>query len=245
MRRRFVNIILASFALAATLSACSERLQCPAYTSYFILDNTNSPRLTQELHASTNDLFPDPSYIIHDNPIRDQYFSYMGEDSMPRTDIADVRKTQFGIVERKSIRRRTNDLGLIPMEVVIPQTDDSLRFAGDRQLATEMDVQDSLAIDTAAVKTYKYNVDQKHYNWYFRNKLVWKDELEAQQEESQGELSEDGGADQQEAPASEGEEKGFFKRLFKKKPKEVDPAVDEPPVEEEEEEQDGFGPRSP
>ena len=195
--------------------------------------------MNQQLHASTNDLFPDPSYILHENSIRDSYFSYMGEDSMPRTDMRLVRKTDFGIIEKKSVRRRTRELGLIPMEVVMPQTDDSLRFAGDEQLLTEMDVQDSTAIDTAAVKTYKYNVDQKHYNWYFRNKLVWKDELEDQQEEA--EQSEGGASDSQASTEEEQPEKqGFFKRLFKKKSPEPDPAVDEPPVEEEDEEEDGF-----
>ena len=130
---------------------------------------------------------------------------------------------------------------LIPMEVVIPPTDDSLRFAGDEQFLAELDVQDSTAVgpDTTMVKTYKYNVDQKYYNWYFRHKLVWKDQLDSEEDLEEG--PEVATSDTQEAAT---EKEGFFKRvfgnLFKKKEKPIDPAVDEPPVEDEEEDQDGF-----
>ena len=65
------------------------------------------------------------------------------------------------------------------MEVIYPQPSDSTLFAGDVMMYAETDVVDSAALDSArmAAQTFQYNVDQKYYNWYFRDKLVWADEL--------------------------------------------------------------------
>lgn len=133
---------------------------------------------------------------------------------------------------------------MIPMDVVIPEADDSLKFAGDQQLLAELDNVDSTAIDTVtvAVKTYKYNLDQKYYLWYLRDKLVWKDELEKQKAERQA-ASKSG--DPVESGKESSTKEGFFKRtfgnLFKKKEKEVDPATIKPdkPAQEEDD-PDGF-----
>ena len=65
------------------------------------------------------------------------------------------------------------------MQVVYPVIDDSLAFMGDEMMYAETDVIDSVALDSAraAAGSFQYNNDQKFYNWYFKEKLVWKDEL--------------------------------------------------------------------
>jgi len=240
MRIRFYSFWLSVGAVLLSLVSCNDKI-CPSYSSYFILDNSNADRINMTYVSSA---FPDPSYYLYSNPLRDRYFSYLNEDSIPRENIVTVLKDQFGIVEKQGYRKKERSLQSIPMEVVIPEPDDSLKFAGDQELLAELDIVDSAAIDSAVTKgkIYKYNNDQKYYLWYFRNKLVWKDELAKEDEE----LPEEGEEAGEESGGEEVKE-GFFKRifgnlgsLFKKKEPEPDPAVDEPPAEDQQEEENGF-----
>jgi len=135
------------------LTSCYEGLVCPAYQSYFILDDTT----------------------------RYNTFSYMeAERDTPKT-FRDVRQTADGIIEKRFYDNiiAHNTLRTIPMEVIMPIKDDSLALLGDAIMFAEMDIVDSTSVDSAAVSgpTYPYNNDQKYYNWYFREKLVWADEV--------------------------------------------------------------------
>jgi hypothetical protein len=103
------------------------------------------------------------------------------------------------------------------MEVVIPEVSDSIVFRGDDIMLAERDVVDSLALDSArsAVNSFKYNNDQKFYNWYFRDKLVWQDD------QGQQDIN---AATQPPLPTEEElkpvkEKRKLFKGLFKKKDK--------------------------
>lgn len=229
-------------------SSCNDKLVCSAYQSYFVLDNVNYPRngypknRAEGLEANRFD-YPDASYHQRENPIRDEYYAYLDSDSMPK--VANAEKDQFGIIKKQRLRAKDRAMQNIPMEVVIPPAPDSLLYGGDDELLTELDLVDSAAVDSVRSlgRTYQYNVDQKYYLWYLRNKLVWKDELEKEDEIQEG-------SEEELAPGEEGaeEKEGFFKRtidkiknLFKKKEPAADPAVDEAPVEEtEEEDPDGF-----
>lgn len=242
----WLGIIL--FVLMLAISACNDKLICPAYQSYFILDNTNYPRegypndRSQGL-ATSRFSYPDMSNHLIENPIRDEYFSYIDTDSFPK--MVEVSKNQYGIITEKRLRARDRAMQTIPMEVVIPQAPDSLIYAGDEELFTELDLVDSLAIDSirSLGKSYQYNLDQKYYLWYMRNKLVWKDELGGDAtKETEGESPEGESATSDDAGAGK---QGFFKRifgnLFKKKGTQTDPAVDEAPTESTEEDpKDGF-----
>ncbi len=235
MKFRFLTYLLWLVGLS-TMVSCNDKLACPAYTSYFILDNSNAPLLASARRGD----FPDPSYLIRENDIRDRYFSYMGEDSMPRSDMRIPQKDQYGIIRKPGFLARKNNLKMIPMEVVIPESSDSIKFRGDIEFLTELENVDSAAVDSAAVgRTYKYNIDQKYYLWYLRNKLVWKDELENQQQEATSATNVEG---EESAPAPK---EGFFKRifggLFKKKDKAADPATDDPAEDGEEEDPDPEG----
>ena len=239
MKIRSLFLLIVLLGVLTGLFSCNDKI-CPSYSSFFILDNSNAGRI--QLAYGRAD-YPDISNYLYENQIRDKYFAYLDEDSIPRTDFTDVSKNRFGIIDKKGYRKKAYSMQTIPMEVVIPEADDSLKFAGDEQLVAELDIVDSAAIDSVSVlgKTYKYNNDQKYYLWYLRNKLVWKDELGKDEEEGE-ELPEG-----EEGEAVE-EKQGFFKRisskfknLFKKKDKESDPAVDDAPVDEATEEvEDGF-----
>lgn len=238
MRIRFFSIWLSTCAVLLVLASCNDKI-CPSYSSYFILDNSNADRINMNYVSAA---FPDPSYYLYSNSLRDKYFSYLNEDSIPRENLVTVRTDQFGIIEKQSYRKKERSLQIIPMEVVIPEPDDSLKFAGDQELMAELDIVDSTAIDSMGVKvkTYRYNNDQKYYLWYFRNKLVWKDEIGKTEEEEQKEAEDAGDVD-----GVEEAKEGFFKRIFgkrfKKKEPKPDPAVDEAPDEDQEKEDpDGF-----
>ncbi len=176
------------------LASCKADMICPAYQSYFLLDETAQ---------------------------RDQ-FSYFAEDSLPRRDVFYSTLDKNGLVAKTSLFAyvdadwvKNRQLRTVKMEVIYPVLSDSLLFSGDAMMYAETDVVDSTALDSArmAAQTFRYGADQKYYNWYFRDKLVWKDELEGAKEETDN--------------ASEvKEEKGgffsffsFFKNLFKKKDK--------------------------
>jgi len=236
MKFRFLSYFIAVWTIPIFCS-CNDKLACPAYTSYFILDNSNADFVAS---AKRGD-FPDPSYLLRENDIRDKYFQYMGEDSMPRTDMRIPQKNQFGIAKKPGFLGKKNSLNMIPMEVVIPEASDSIKFSGDIELLTELENVDSAAIDSASVegKLYKYNIDQKYYLWYLRNKLVWTDELGKDDQEEDKAKTEATNVEGEEAP-----KEGFFKRtfgnIFKKKNKSIDPAEKAPAEESKEEDPDGF-----
>lgn len=231
-------------------SACNDRLICSAYSSYFVLDNANYPRegypKDRAVGGELNRFdYPDPSYHLVQNPIREEYFAYISADSTPQI-VSIGTSDQFGVAQPKNLRARERGLGRIPMEVVIPQAPDSILFGGDEELLAEMDLVDSLAVDSARSvgKSYQYNLDQKYYLWYHRNKLVWKDELEAQKAAAQEAEAAGTITDPSSATEVEGGKEGFFKRifgnLFKKKEKPTDPAIDGEPSPDTEEPEDGF-----
>ena len=106
---------------------------------------------------------------------------------------------------------------IVPMEVIIPEVSDSIVFRGDDIMLAERDVVDSLALDSArsAVNSVKYNNDQKFYNWYFRDKLVWQDDQGQQDINAATQPP----AQTEEEVKPEKEKKKLFKGLFKKKDK--------------------------
>ncbi len=189
--------ILNSFSIlmiCIVLAGCKADMICPAYQSYFLIDETAQ---------------------------RDQ-FGYFAQDSLPRKDVFHSTLDKNGLVAKTSLLAyvdqdwvRSREIRTVTMEVIYPVVSDSLLFAGDAMMYAETDVVDSIALDSArmAAQTFRYGADQKYYNWYFRDKLVWKDELE-------------GKKSKEEDSAEEKVEKAgffsFFKNLFKKKDKTTD-----------------------
>ena len=168
------------------LHSCTQRTICPAYQSAF----------------------------MHDQDFKARHFSSFGEDSLPKG--FEVSKDKFLVMEPMSYRKKIRSLNTIEMKDLYPEIEDSLEFAGDDLMLAELDIVDSLQMDSLALHPGligPFNVDQENYLWYFRKVLVYPDrraEMAAIE------------ALKPEIPDSVKSKKGFFsffKNLFKKKEK--------------------------
>jgi len=178
--------------VCVVLASCKADMICPAYQSYFLLDET-----TQKNQFGY--------FALDSLPRRDVFYSSLDKNGL-------VAKTSlFAYIDKDWVRER--ELRTVNMEVIYPEISDSLLFSGDVMMYAETDIVDSTALDSArmAAQTFRYGADQKYYNWYFRDKLVWKDELEGTKEETDNVLKEEEGGFFSFL--------GFFKNLFKKKEK--------------------------
>jgi hypothetical protein len=200
---------LGLFILIAVLAwSCAERTICPAYQSAF----------------------------IHDKDALAKHFSYFKEDSTPK--LLSASKDRFGIAEKQPYWKKVRSLNKIKMETVYPQLDDSTQLAGDIVLQAEMDVVDSVALDSTAVNeigwTEHFNVEQEFYFYYFNDILVYPEEravLEAADAQKKK-------IDEDQAGRTPEKQNVWqkFKGIFKKKPKtdelsseESEEVVDSPP----------------
>lgn len=206
MLRTFYVVIVFS---SLVLSACTQRLICPAYQSAYIYDK---------------------------DALRKK-FSYFNEDSTPK--ILTASRTKYLIAVPESYRKKYKALKTIEMKPVYPVIPDSLKddYEADLLMA-ERDVIDSAAIAKAGGtqpgdSTYaitktkeKYNVDQDIYMWYFRDVLVLPDVRAALEGKKNN-------ADDAKSATNKKEKKGlkgFFKNLFKKKDKNDSSVVQGPPA---------------
>ena len=184
------------------LSACTQRMTCPAFQSAY----------------------------IYDKEVLRKKFSYFQEDSTPK--ILTASKTKYLIAVPESYRRKMRNMKTVEMKPIYPEIPDSLKLdEGADLIMAERDVIDSAAVQQGLDRTdsayaitktkEKFNVDQDNYMWYFRDVLVLPD-VRAALEQKSGEklgISAVG-------PAKTKEKKGFFKNLFKKKSDST--AVDSP-----------------
>ena len=141
-------------------------------------------------------------------------FAIVDDNGLPRKDLPNTQKDQNGLVKSEWALVKNWKKRIVPMEVVMPEVDDSVRFGGDDIMFAERDVIDSVALDSArnAAQTVRYNNDQRFYNWYFRDKLAWADDAAANQPQPEPDR-------QPEVNEEPREKKKFFKNLFKKKEK--------------------------
>jgi hypothetical protein len=202
MTRGFL-VIIAVFAL---LSACTQRMICPAYQSSF----------------------------IYDKEALRQQFSYFKDDSTPRTFLT-VNKDKYLIAVPESYRKTYRKMQTIEMKPIYPKKPDSLKEKkDDDMMLAELDSADSVSQKKevepgdstyAITKTKeKYNLDQDLYMWYFREMLVLPDVRAAIENKDRKKDEPDAkvGAD------GKKEKVGFFKgikNIFKKKPKSDSTAV--------------------
>ncbi len=143
-------------------------------------------------------------------------FALVDENGLPRKDLPNAEKDKNGLVRSEWAMLKNWKKRIVPMEVVLPEVDDSVKFSGDDIMFAERDVIDTVALDSArnAALSVRYNNDQRFYNWYFRDKLAWEDEAVNQQQPAEANQPED-----QETQKEPKEKKNFFKNLFKKKDK--------------------------
>ena len=184
------------------LFSCRADQICASYQSYFLVSAKEQPSVFsfQEADSMKHHEIPD-------------LFAIVDEDGLPRRDLPNTVKDKNGLVKSEWAVVRNWKKRIVPMEVMLPEVDDSVKFGGDDIMFAERDVIDSVALDSArnAAQSVRYNNDQRFYNWYFRDKLAWADDASAQQQE------------QEAAMTNEEEKEGFFKRIFRKKDKEPSP----------------------
>jgi hypothetical protein len=173
--------LLVGLLISLAMSSCKIDRICPAYQSYYLLDE----------NTQTNT------------------FAYIDEDNFPRRDLPNSERDKNGLVKSEWYVVKNWQMRTIPMQVVYPEIDDSLIFAGDVIMFAETDVIDSVALDSArsAALGFRYNNDQKFYNWYFRDRLVWADDQYPQDDRTTA----------IKVSKEEKVKKPFFQRIFKSK----------------------------
>ncbi len=198
------------------LVSCTQRMICPAYQSAFMYDK---------------------------DALRKR-FSYFNEDSTPK--ILTVSKNKYLIIPEQSYRKKIRSMQTIEMKPIYPKVPDSLLMKKDDEFAgAEQEASDTLAaankepVDSAYaiskdkevrvliydidslkyhIENVKFNADQDNYMWYFRDVLVLPDVRAAIDEEKNTKV----GKSIKAKAIAKKEKKGFFgffKDLFKKKPK--------------------------
>lgn len=189
------------------LYSCKVDQICASYQSYYLLSPTLQPSAfsLQEADSVPNLVMP-------------ELFALVSEDGLPRKDLPNTEKNKNGLVKSEWALIKNYQMRRVPKEVILPEVNDSLLFKGDDIMFAERDVVDTLALDSArnAAYNYKYNNDQKFYNWYFRDKLVWQDELNQKNEAN---LDEQDKEKVETTITTKPAKKKFFEGLFKKKTK--------------------------
>lgn len=203
MRKVIFIILLVS---STAMYSCKVDQICASYQSYFLISPTPQP---STFSAQVGDSIPN-----HDVP---ELFALVSEDGYPRKDLPNTEKNKNGLVKSEWALVKNWNKRIVPMDVVIPELSDSVVFRGDDIMLAERDVVDSLALDSArnAANSVKYNNDQKFYNWYFREKLVWQED----QDQQDLNASTQPPLPTEEEIKPEKEKKKLFKGLFKKKDK--------------------------
>lgn len=203
MRKIIFIILLVS---STAMYSCKVDQICASYQSYFLISPTPQP---STFSAQVGDSIPN-----HDVP---ELFALVSEDGYPRKDLPNTEKNKNGLVKSEWALVKNWNKRIVPMDVVIPELSDSVVFRGDDIMLAERDVVDSLALDSArtAANSVKYNNDQKFYNWYFREKLVWQED----QDQQDLNASMQPPLPTEEEIKPEKEKKKLFKGLFKKKDK--------------------------
>jgi hypothetical protein len=124
--------------VVAVVSACQQKMVCPAYHSYFILDVTETRK----------------------------QFSLFGPDSLPRQ-TWDIDKQKVGIAEVVADNRRWSGIDIIPMQsVYIPLEDPFAQYQTEYAEADTAVQVDSLAVLSNYYNDFE-NVDQMIYLYHF------------------------------------------------------------------------------
>ena len=191
--------VLVGLLISLAMSSCKIDRICPAYQSYYLLDE----------NTQTNT------------------FAYIDEENAPRRDLPNTKKDENGLVKSEWYVVKDWNMRTIPMQVVYPVIDDSLAFLGDEMMYAETDIIDSVSLDSAraAALGFRYTNDQRFYNWYFKEKLVWKDEQLNKQNQTNAPSI---------ATGTDEAKKPFFQRIFKSKEEKAQKKADKQALKDQE-----------
>jgi hypothetical protein len=200
------------------VSACTQRMVCPAYQSAFLFDKpTQKSRFVQynESTTDTREILASNSTTIT-LPPRDS--SWEKSTVLPGPALPferRVKKDRYLLLPEKDYKKALRSLQTVPMKQVLPKKPDSLdikksldsaaRSVTDTLMASgvKQKVQDEDSVYVITKTKEKYNLDQDAYLWYFRSVLVMPDARAAKEEKQQ--------------KAAVEKRKGFFSRIFGKK----------------------------
>jgi len=152
-----------------------------------------------------------------DEEIFKEKFSLFKQDSTPKENLGNVRKSKYGIIVQKPYKKKFNEMKIIPMETVYPATADSLLIAWV--------MPDSLATDSIGSGPVYYspyltifNNDQALYDAMYGHLL-------RAPRSSMQEIQEDIKIEEPTEPTEEKKKKKF--RLFKRKKHKEEEAAEE------------------
>jgi hypothetical protein len=197
------------------LSSCADKTICPAFQSYYVLDEDKKKEM----------------------------FAYFGEDSIPKVQDAHVRKGHHGIIEQASYfgilpgklpkndyKERTARMNSLRMEVIYPsdEEDEELDLSAELpesqatneyesglnlELPEYTDLTDTTQQEGTQSDSirYHYNVDQMTYMKMFGDDLIMgKEALKDSIASNEKKNSKNKSGGDQAAP----KKKGFFKKIF-------------------------------
>lgn len=228
-----------------TLGSCTQRMVCPAYQSAFIYDKDelrkkfsyfqqdSTPKI---LTASKNRyLVAEPvayrtkarqMQTVAARPVPvvvPDSLTQSDEDTRDAAIEADLARAAQSVIDSAYIPETTPDT------TAVAAADSVYVITRDREVRVlKYNMPDSLVYDEAQgkyvpqkpsyyIKHIGYNMEQDNYMWYLRNDIVLPDVRIAQRL---------GESEEREARRAERKGlKGFFRNLFKKKPKEQDSVV--------------------
>ncbi|MFK7953787.1 MAG: hypothetical protein AB8B73_13160 [Ekhidna sp.] len=244
MKRLFVVVCL------CTLFSCQDRVVCPAFQSTYILDDstrnaffsyvwqldeeTRAQYLANNKNKSQSESEDTLQVAASFSQPKTDYYAYAGEKVVPwRVS----KRTKYGIQKRVPYPIKNYRLRTAPMENVFGTDPISNNFVAS-------DFVDSLSVDSTAIALdslettpivakqetkylYEYdpndnfNVDQEYYNKYFGEKFI------DTRKRTPKRIPD--GIESNSLPDSLQTKEPFFKRLFSKKEKSIEPEEDNTP----------------
>ncbi len=228
-----VRALIVSVLASLLLFGCNTQQRiCPAYQSAFIHDksaqketfvyyntNKNQPREVLASNSKTLNLPANDSTWANSVVIQGP--------ALPKE--KRNKRTRYLLLPEKTYRKALKALQTVEMKPVYPKKkpdsvdikkalDSAARTITDTLTVSgtsspeKKEVKDSTYV--ISIEKEKFNVEQDNYMWYFRNVLVLPDVR----------IAMEGAAAEGKSPAQTKEKKGFFgffKNMFKKKPKET------------------------
>jgi hypothetical protein len=246
--------VIVFFGSCLLLASCTQRMICPAYQSAFIYDKDELRKKfsyfledsTPKVYTASKNKYLVAEQVSYPRKLRSMQTVRMKPvpvvvpDSLVNGDsviMADLDRAARSVIDSTFIVDLPQDSVKAPQDSVYVITKDKeLRLL-------KYNAPDSLVFDSVAqkyipqtakyyVKDVRLNIEQDNYMWYLRDNLVLPDVRLAKLHEKEG--GPEPGS--KEASGKKGKKKGgFFKNLFKKKPKEeIDStAIKAPPAADE------------
>ncbi len=244
-----IRAVILVFGVCIVLVSCTERLICPAYQSAYIYDkdelrkkfsyfeNDSTPKVYSA--SKTKYLIAEP--VSYRTRIRNMQtvkmkpvpvvvpdsISNPGADSVSMEEMAKATQSVIDSTYIVDVPKRDSVKATAEDSIYVITKDKELRLLKYNG-ADSLDYDSILQRWVRQIPKYyiadvRYNLEQDHYMWYLRDQLVLPDVKLAKLGQGKGEGGDGKGGGKKEKKGL----KGFFKNLFKKKPKEETDSLDQ------------------